>query len=176
MIASSQYELTVICFHKIYHGVSIMITDNLSRYKHQGFLYFVLLIITIIPIFIVFSLLFTANVNAASVSLEWDANSESDLAGYKIYWSSTSGSYTNINSILVNKDQTSATVTGLLSETTYYFVATAYDNDGYESDYSDEVRKETGSVSSGINTNSDGGSCFIATAAYGSNMEDAVMF
>lgn len=150
-----------------------MTTMKVIKYKRQGSSNFIFLINAILLIFIVFSLLFAANINAASVSLAWDANSESDLAGYKIYASLTSGSYISSNSVDVG-NVTSYTVTGLQASTTYYFVATAYDTDGYESDYSDEVNKTTAADPAPAASSGSSG-CFIATAAFGSNMKDEVM-
>ncbi|MGD9086245.1 MAG: fibronectin type III domain-containing protein [Desulfobacterales bacterium] len=73
---------------------------------------------------------------AASVDLEWDPNSEPELAGYKIHWGTSSGIYT------ASKDvgkTTTTTINGLEEGKTYYFVATAYDNQNNESDYSNQI-------------------------------------
>ncbi len=73
---------------------------------------------------------------AASVSVSWQPNTESDLAGYKIYYGGQTGSYsTTIN--VANVQQYS--VTGLSEGSTYYFAVTAYDQSGNESSYSTEV-------------------------------------
>jgi len=70
------------------------------------------------------------------VDLDWDDNGESDLAGYNIYRSLTSGSgYTYIDNSLTS----AYTDTGLTGGTTYYYVVTAVDNESNESDYSNEV-------------------------------------
>lgn len=77
-----------------------------------------------------------------NVTFQWDKNTESDLAGYKIYSSATSGSgYTEIKDVLVADCPASpcqATVTGIV-DGTWYFVVTAYDNYGNESGYSNEI-------------------------------------
>jgi hypothetical protein len=73
---------------------------------------------------------------AASVDLEWDPNSEPELAGYKIYWSTSSGHYTSGKDV---GKTTTATIDGLEEGKTYYFVATAYDSQGTESDYSNQI-------------------------------------
>ncbi|HBG27268.1 MAG: hypothetical protein A2Y10_11290 [Planctomycetes bacterium GWF2_41_51] len=72
------------------------------------------------------------------ISLDWDDNSEEDLAGYNIYRSTTSGSgYTKLNgSHLSNSDYTDNSV---INETTYYYVVTAVDESENESGYSNEV-------------------------------------
>lgn len=71
-----------------------------------------------------------------SVSLEWDANSETNLAGYKIHFGLESRNYSKTYDV---KNVTSYTVTGLSPGIVYYFAATAYDTDNNESEYSNEV-------------------------------------
>jgi hypothetical protein len=71
-----------------------------------------------------------------SVSLVWDENTEPDLAGYKIYYGLSSGDYDN--SVDVG-NQTTCTLTNLEGDTTYYIAATAYNTQGMESDFSNEV-------------------------------------
>jgi hypothetical protein len=68
--------------------------------------------------------------------LEWDPNTETDLAGYKIYWGTASGSYPS--SVDVGR-KTSYTLTGLQGGKTYYITATAYNTGGLESGHSNEV-------------------------------------
>ena len=75
-------------------------------------------------------------VAAGQVTLMWDPNSESDLAGYRIYYGIASSSYDN--AIDVGNTET-CTVMGLIPDVTYYFVATAYNTSGLESDYSNEI-------------------------------------
>jgi chitinase len=81
-------------------------------------------------------LLFPSAALAANVSLAWDRNPESDIAGYRLYYGTASRNYT-ANLDVGNTDQ--HTVTGLVAGTTYYFAATAYDISGAESAYSAEV-------------------------------------
>ena len=78
--------------------------------------------------------------------LTWDAPTKNldgtdlkDLAGYKVYYGTSSGSYTT--PIEVGKDVTTYGVKTLSAETTYYFTVTAYNEIGNESDYSTEVSK-----------------------------------
>jgi hypothetical protein len=73
---------------------------------------------------------------AASVDLAWDPNTEPELAGYKIYWGPSGGNYTSSKDVGNNS---SATITGLDEGKTYYFAATAYDGDGNESDFSNQI-------------------------------------
>ncbi|CUS33278.1 hypothetical protein COMA2_120158 [Candidatus Nitrospira nitrificans] len=87
----------------------------------------------------------TVNVNLtlntqASVTLTWNANTESDLAGYKVYRATSSGAY-GAPIAAIPGNTTSYIVTGLQSNTTYFFVVTAYDIAGNESAYSNEVSR-----------------------------------
>lgn len=74
--------------------------------------------------------------HGAEVTLAWDANTESDLAGYKIYAGLSSGIYTEINDV---GNVTQYIKGDLIEGETYFFIATAYDNSGNESGYSQEV-------------------------------------
>ncbi len=74
--------------------------------------------------------------DAAEVNLEWDANTEHDLAGYRIYYGTSSGVYSHSVDV-GNVVQT--TVSGLFEDVTYYFVATAYNDGEDESGYSNEI-------------------------------------
>ena len=70
------------------------------------------------------------------VTLEWDPNTESNLAGYKLYVGTASGVYgRSINAGLT----TTCAVNDLLGGHTYYFAATAYNTAGAESAKSNEV-------------------------------------
>jgi hypothetical protein len=74
---------------------------------------------------------------SGNLVITWDPNTESDLAGYRIYRSNTSGSgYIEVGT--VSKLVTSFTDTGLEDGKTYYYVITALDSSGNESPYSDE--------------------------------------
>jgi hypothetical protein len=73
----------------------------------------------------------------ALVNLAWNANTESDLAGYKVHVGTASGVYTLLNINVGNV--TSFTVTGLAPGDVYYFAVTAYDTGGAESGVSNEV-------------------------------------
>ncbi|MBE0427920.1 MAG: DUF1566 domain-containing protein [Nitrospirae bacterium] len=67
-----------------------------------------------------------------------DGTQLTDLAGYKIYYGTSSGNYSR--SIDVG-DVTTYTVDNLTDGLTYYFTSTAYDTSGNESKYSNEVSK-----------------------------------
>ncbi len=75
---------------------------------------------------------------AGTLAIAWDANTEPDLAGYRVYYSLATQTYTKANS----KDVGNAlrfVFDNLEEGRTYYFVVTAYDKAGNESNYSIEV-------------------------------------
>lgn len=82
------------------------------------------------------SLLSASAFAATSVTLAWDASTSTNIAGYRIYYGTTPHSYTgNLNVGAA----TSGTLSNLTAGATYYFAATAYDNNSLESDFSNEV-------------------------------------
>lgn len=74
---------------------------------------------------------------AQSVTLAWNANTETNLAGYRLYYGTGPRAYTATGTVPV--PETTATVTNLAEGRTYFFAVTAFTTDGLESDYSDEV-------------------------------------
>ena len=79
---------------------------------------------------------------AADVTLQWDANSEDDLGGYRCYRAITPGGHTfgignEAASILAGTEIVTVTV----EDGTHYFVVTAWDGDGNESEPSNEVKE-----------------------------------
>jgi len=82
------------------------------------------------------ALLISVWARAEQVTLAWDANTEPDLAGYKVHYGSASGSYTS--SVDVHKVTTSSIGT-LTAGQTYYFAVTAYNASNNESGYSNQV-------------------------------------
>jgi len=81
--------------------------------------------------------------SAAQVTLAWDANTDPDLAGYKLYYGNSSGSYqfsVDVGNV------TSYTLSGLLEGQIYYFAATAYNVSQNESGFSNEVSKAIADV------------------------------
>ena len=111
---------------------------------------------------------------ADDVTLAWDANSETNLAGYKLYYENENDiefySGTDANegdspiaiSLLSLRDSDSPayTISGLEEGTFYYFALTAFDEDGMESDFSDEVGVMVEKEDSGAGGGGSG--CFIA--------------
>ena len=100
------------------------------------------------------------NAFAAKLTIAWDANSEPDIAGYKIYYGSSSSNYQH--SVDLAKS-TSCTISGLQEGQTYFFAVTAYDAAYNESGFSEELSYTI----SGNDSNGGGGGsgCFISTVA-----------
>ncbi|CAI4032532.1 hypothetical protein DNFV4_02962 [Nitrospira tepida] len=82
----------------------------------------------------------SGSTTTGSVTLTWNANTEQDLGGYKIYRATSSGAY-GAPIATINGNVTSYVASGLPTGTTYFFVVTAFDNSGNESSYSNEVSK-----------------------------------
>ena len=81
------------------------------------------------------------------ISLSWVAPSEredntgillSEIGGYKVYYGSTQGSYSN--SVEINDASAASHILRNFTTGTYYFVMTTYDRDGQGSKYSPEVK------------------------------------
>ncbi|MBI5286287.1 MAG: PKD domain-containing protein [Deltaproteobacteria bacterium] len=85
------------------------------------------------------------NIHAGQAILSWDpptTNADgtplTDLAGYKLYYGTAPGNYSQ--SIDVG-NVTTYTINNLIDGFTYYFAVTSYDTSGNESSYSNEVNK-----------------------------------
>jgi hypothetical protein len=83
---------------------------------------------------------------AKDVILEWDPNTEPDLAGYKVYYKTGSSGEPYNGTGAAEGDSpvdvgnvTTYTLHGLADGLTYFFVVTADDTEDLESDYSNEV-------------------------------------
>ncbi len=79
---------------------------------------------------------------AQAVPIMWDANTESDLAGYKVYRGTVSGTYS-----LVEDVGDTTNYNDIVPDGDYYWVVTAYDTSGNESLYSNEISKNVDTVS-----------------------------
>jgi hypothetical protein len=98
-------------------------------------------------------LAFATVTNAGTVTLAWDPSPSVvvgtngggsytnyfTITNYTVYYGVASATYTN--TVLAGANLM-ATVSNLLSGPTYYFAATATDDEGLESDYSSEVSTE----------------------------------
>ncbi len=100
---------------------------------------------------VVFIALFTfaGQALAQDISLAWDPSESQNVAGYKIYYKAgdTQLPYDGIEALqgpspIVVGKVTSVTLTQFPEGQVYYFWATAYDNEGNESDYSNMVASE----------------------------------
>jgi hypothetical protein len=89
-------------------------------------------------IFTLMSLLPFANTRseALQVTLAWDASSDPDVSGYKLYYGTQSKNY---SAVIPVGTQTSCIVSGLVVGTHYYFAVTAFDVSGLESAFSNEA-------------------------------------
>lgn len=80
----------------------------------------------------------TANAYDSSIELVWNPNTDTDLAGYYLHRSTTSGS----NHEIINSEiilDAYYTDNSAENGTTYYYAVTAIDSSSNESDYSSEV-------------------------------------
>lgn len=104
---------------------------------------------------------------AAQITLEWDANSETNVSGYNVYYGKFSRDY---DVTLDVGNWTSVTIADFEDNETYYFAVTAYDFEDNESGYSSEVCincANQGATNSSGGSGGGGGGCFISTAADG---------
>ncbi|WNM64052.1 Ig-like domain-containing protein [Candidatus Nitrospira neomarina] len=91
---------------------------------------------------LLFGLFVSPAYSASSIQLTWNANTESDLAGYKIYkrtLSSQNFGQPVFSGFPNNPSSPSTIVSGLSGGTTYGFIATAFDTAGNESTPSTEA-------------------------------------
>ncbi|MGE5436279.1 MAG: choice-of-anchor D domain-containing protein [Syntrophothermus sp.] len=80
--------------------------------------------------------------NNNSIHLSWNPSPISDLAGYKVYYAKDSSGYPYENYLDVG-NTTDYTLSNLTIGQKYYMAVTAYDKDGNESWYSNEVSAST---------------------------------
>jgi hypothetical protein len=79
---------------------------------------------------------FATDALASKVTLAWDPNPESDIAGYRVHWGVGSGQYSYSQDV---GTETIATIENLDRGVTFYFAVTAYNTAQLESEFSDEV-------------------------------------
>ena len=142
-------------------------------FKYQLCLIFVLLTTALF-------LFESSSIAADQIILAWDANTEPDLEGYIVYGSQESPNppYDYVDTFpevdLADPLNPRAVITDLESDVTYYFVVTAYDSEGNESDFSNAVSVTNSKISDAGDNSSGGGGggggssggCFINTAAF----------
>ena len=79
-----------------------------------------------------------ADSTPGTATLSWDAVTAPNLGGYKVYYGTASGTYTQ--SVPVG-DVTTYTLGGLNGNATYYMAVAAFDTSNHESPFSNEVSK-----------------------------------
>ena len=79
---------------------------------------------------------FSTTLYGYSLELQWNAPSNQITAGYKLYYGTASGQYTNVADAGTNLYYT---VSNLVAGVPYFFAATDYDNTQQESDFSNET-------------------------------------
>src|SRR5262249_106150 len=94
-------------------------------------------ILGLFPLF----LLFLRAASAENVVLTWHDNTEGDRKGYRVAFGTRSGAYTEELDIA---DYNWTTIGGLTGGKTYYFVVKAYNTEGQESLFSNEVSAMAG--------------------------------
>ena len=145
--------------------------------------------IALIPAAILFC--FQSSSYAADITLKWAANTEPDLAGYKIYYKDgfSGAPYDGVDidqgpspiSLIiddpgdpyyVDPDNPEFLLTGLDDNEDYFLVVTAYDNEEpyNESGFSNEVNTLSGGSGGGGDSSSES-SCFIASSVFSSKID-----
>jgi hypothetical protein len=80
--------------------------------------------------------LFPPLCTATSLLVTWNANTDTDLAGYKVYFGTQSGRYGTVADV---QKATSYQISNVQGGVTYYVAVTSYDNSGNESIRSTEI-------------------------------------
>jgi hypothetical protein len=99
-------------------------------------------ILIIIPVILMLFLIAPC-AHSAQVTLAWDSNKEPNVSGYMIYYGKVSRNYTHI---VDPGNDTQHTIADLDDGARYYFAVTALNEDGFESDYSEELAWSSGSI------------------------------
>ncbi len=92
-------------------------------------------------------------------------NPEPSVEGYRVYFGKASGFYTNV---VDAGNRTECVIHGARCGGHVFLCGTAYSATGDESNFSDEIVYAPAGAAISSSDSSGGGSCFIATAAYGS--------
>ncbi len=104
----------------------IILTMSFLKFSRSAFLSFYCLL---------FAIAGSAAGAGVSVTLYWDGNEESDVAGYRVHYGPLSAPYTQ----LLDVETTSVDIPNLVASTTYIFAVSAYNTAGVESAYSSPI-------------------------------------
>lgn len=78
----------------------------------------------------------SASAQTAAVRVAWDANTETDIAGYRLHYGTSSGKYTAVVDV---GNRTDHSLPGLAEGRAYYVAVQAYNKAGITSDLSGEI-------------------------------------
>jgi len=138
-------ELASKSYSFIKRKIVYMQTKEIALWKGLVIIFFAVGVMIASVAMVYFNIQGKTKAATGSAHLIWKANSESDLAGYKIYYSTRvrnnncpPGGYDNV---VDAKNVTSYDIVGLNEGVTYYFSITSYDKLGNESCFSNEVSK-----------------------------------
>lgn len=87
-------------------------------------------------VLIISSIFITSDAFAARATLSWDNNIEADLSGYRLHIGNKSRNYFVVTPV---GKTTEVTLDDLIPGRTYYFALSAFDSEGNESEFSNEV-------------------------------------
>ncbi len=126
-----------------------------------------------IGILVIIMVQFSQSAYASGIRISWQANSEKDVAGYKVYYGTASGDYDNV----IDVGNVTTVDIGDLENANFFFAITAYNTAGEESGYSEEMQVSigpngTGEVLPGGGASGEssggggggGGGCFLSTS------------
>ena len=139
--------------------------------KYDTYPHHILFLVTAMLLF-----LLVPPADAYDVVIGWDPNTETDLAGYVLYVDDGTSSlpYVYVDTYPledIDPNSPASQITGLADDQPYYFVVTAYNTEGIESDYSEEICVQNGQACESRSLNAGGsaggsggaGGCFISS-------------
>ncbi|MCU0606820.1 MAG: M20/M25/M40 family metallo-hydrolase [Candidatus Edwardsbacteria bacterium] len=79
------------------------------------------------------------NGSGSTLAVSWGSAAAANIAGYKVYWGRSSGSYADYHTVTGAADTTD-TITGLMADSLYYVAVAAVDDQGRESVFLSELQ------------------------------------